>query len=370
MTTIYVDESGHSGDMVDSGTGYDFKRQPYFALAGVGLQDEEEWDAHLQALRDRHRVPSGEPGARSLASRPEFSAAVIHALLDRRAPLFVELVDKRYFICSCITSFQLLPSCLGYPESMRLDFLRNAVADFLHVHADAHVLDSFVASCLTPEAGTLHASLASLRDLATHTAEEEEEAAAQVAKGFGRIVEAANTEYHALSEAQHQPWLEFLPPPELNTSSTQAWTLPNLTSFMRIYARILLYYRHCLADVRLVHDQNFEVQRILGQGKAAAEGPDRAMELLCTPPSDHRFEEVAALDFRQSHEAAGVQMAEVVAGATMRFFRDLHAGRCVCPALREAMMRLISEGDDRTGYGLKQVVPTRQVRIGAEEAWA
>lgn len=43
MTTIYIDESGHSGDMVDSGAGYDFKRQPYFALAGVGLQDEEEW---------------------------------------------------------------------------------------------------------------------------------------------------------------------------------------------------------------------------------------------------------------------------------------------------------------------------------------
>jgi len=76
MTTIYIDESGHSGDMVDNGTGYDFKRQPYFALAGVGLQDEEEWDARLQALRDRHRIPSGERDARSLEPVLNFGAPV------------------------------------------------------------------------------------------------------------------------------------------------------------------------------------------------------------------------------------------------------------------------------------------------------
>lgn len=27
MTTIYIDESGHSGDMVNSGNGYDFKER-------------------------------------------------------------------------------------------------------------------------------------------------------------------------------------------------------------------------------------------------------------------------------------------------------------------------------------------------------
>ena len=37
MTTIYVDESGHSGDMVNGSNGYDFNDQPSFPLAGLGL---------------------------------------------------------------------------------------------------------------------------------------------------------------------------------------------------------------------------------------------------------------------------------------------------------------------------------------------
>ena len=124
MTTIYIDESGHSGDMINSGTGYDFKGQPYFALAGVGLEDDHDWEGRIGELRSRHRIPPGELKSKSLTSKPKFSAEVINALLDQEAPLFVELVDKRYFICTSITSFQLLAPCLGYLDSMELHFLK------------------------------------------------------------------------------------------------------------------------------------------------------------------------------------------------------------------------------------------------------
>lgn len=150
MTTIYIDESGHSGDMINTGERYDFKGQPYFALAGVGLDDHHDWEERILELRRRHRVPPGELKSKSLTSKPKFSAEVINTLLDLQAPLFIELVDKRYFICTSITSFQLLPPCLGYPESVKLHFLKNTVADFLHFHASERVLDTFVASCVAP----------------------------------------------------------------------------------------------------------------------------------------------------------------------------------------------------------------------------
>ncbi|WP_204353101.1 DUF3800 domain-containing protein [Stenotrophomonas maltophilia] len=86
------------------------------------------------------------------------------------------------------------------------------------------------------------------------------------------------------------------------------------------------------------------------------------MDLPYTPQSDYRFEEKASIDFAQSHEVIGVQLADIVAGATMRLFRDTDAGIPVSSELREAVMRLISEGDERTGYGLNQVVPTANVR--------
>lgn len=368
MTTIYIDESGHSGDMINSGHDYDFKGQPYFALAGVGFRDGHDWDERIKDLRDRHRIPPGELKSKSLTSKPKFSADVINALLDQRAPLFIELVDKRYFICTWITSYQLLPPCLGYAESSQSHFIKNTVADFLYFHAGERVLDTFVASCLAPEDATLRASFSALRGMSSQTGYEG--SAAQIAEGVAHMVEVAEAEYHELSEAQLAPWLHFLPPPDLNKHSKHVWMLPNLTSFTSIYARINLYFKRRLAGIRLVHDQQFEVERILCEGKAIAEQLGSTADLPYTPQSDHHFEEVAALDFSQSHEAVGVQIADVVAGATMRFFRDLDVSTSIAPELREAMMRLISEGDERTGSGLNQVVPTLKVRARGLDAYA
>ncbi len=369
MTTIYIDESGHSGDMINSGKGYDFKGQPYFALAGVGLDDDHAWEERIGELRSRHRIPPGELKSKSLTSKPKFSAEVINTLLDLQAPLFVELVDKRYFICSSITSFQLLPPCLGYPESVKLHFLKNTVADFLHFHASECVLDTFVASCVAPGDATLRASFAGLRQMATQPIYRG--AAVQIAQGVTHMADVAEAEYRELSGgAQSQPWLRFLPPADLNKRAKQVWMLPNLTSFTSIYARMNRYYGRRLAGIRLVHDQQLEIEGILREAKTTAEQLSRTMDLPYTPQSDYRFEEQAALHFNQSHEAVGLQLADVVAGASMRFFRDSDTGVSVPPELREAIMRLIAEGDERTGYGLNQVVPTANVRSVGHGVWA
>lgn len=358
MTTIYIDESGHSGDMINTGSSYDFKGQPFFALAGVGLGDGHDWEERVAKLRTRHRIPEGELKSKSLTSKPKFSADVLNALLDEQLPLFVEVVDKRFFICTNITSFRLLPACLGYQESPRLNFVRNTVADFLYFHAPQRVLDSFVASCLTPGEPSLLASFAGLRSM---TEQPYHGDAAQVAAGMAHMVETAETAYQELSTAEGEPWLRYLPPPDHNRHAKQVWMLPNLTSFTNIYARVNRYYGRHLGKVRLVHDQQLEVEPILRQGKALAEQLGSTMNRPYTPHSDYQFKEAGSIDFAQSHEAIGVQLADIVAGTTMRYFRDMAAGTPVPPELHEAMMRLISEGDERTGYGLNQMVATAKV---------
>lgn len=369
MTTIYIDESGHSGDMINTGERYDFKGQPYFALAGVGLDDHHDWEERILELRRRHRVPPGELKSKSLTSKPKFSAEVINTLLDLQAPLFIELVDKRYFICTSITSFQLLPPCLGYPESVKLHFLKNTVADFLHFHASERVLDTFVASCVAPGDATLRASFARVREMTMQL--NYQGAALPIAQAVAHMVDVAEAEYREQSGgAQREPWLQFLPPADLNKRSKQVWMLPNLTSFTSIYARMNRYYGHRLAGIHLVHDQQLEIEGILRGGKATAEQLSRTMDLPYTPQSDYRFEEQASLHFNQSHETVGLQLADVVAGATMRFYRDADTDALVPSELREAIMRLIAEGDERTGYGLNQVVPTANVRSVGYGVWA
>lgn len=196
-------------------------------------------------------------------------------------------------------------------------------------------------------------------------------AALPIAQAVAHMVDVAEAEYREQSGgAQREPWLQFLPPADLNKRSKQVWMLPNLTSFTSIYARMNRYYGHRLAGIHLVHDQQLEIEGILRGGKATAEQLSRTMDLPYTPQSDYRFEEQASLHFNQSHETVGLQLADVVAGATMRFYRDADTDALVPSELREAIMRLIAEGDERTGYGLNQVVPTANVRSVGYGVWA
>lgn len=132
--------------------------------------------------------------------------------------------------------------------------------------------------------------------------------------------------------------------PDLNKHGRDVWMLPNQTSFSNIYARVNLYYGRNLSKIRLVHDQQFEVEPILRRTKETAERLASMGPLPYTRHSDYRFKEVASIDFAQSHEDVGVQLADIVAGMTMRYFRDLDAGSQVSSELHEAMMRFIGEG--------------------------
>ncbi|MFJ5317521.1 DUF3800 domain-containing protein [Pectobacterium versatile] len=359
MVTIYIDESGHSGDMISSGNDFDFQRQPYFSLAGIGLEDSHDWEYQISELRSQHRIPSGELKSKSLISKPKFSADVINTLLDQHVPLFIEIVDKRYFICTHITSFQLLAPCLGYPESADLNSIKNTTADFLYFNAPTHLLNAFVTSCLVPGDSTLLKSFSSLRQMSTQSNYRGSEA--QIAQCITHMIEVAESEYKNLNDIQKEPWLSFLPSPDLNKHAKRVWMLPNLTSFTNIYARINRYYGHRLANIRLVHDQQLEVENILRQNKEAAESLHSIASLPYTPNSDYRFEEKATFEFAMSHETIGIQLADIVAGAIMRFFRDVNAGSSISPELSDAVMRIISKWDGSSGCGLNQVVPTNNV---------
>ncbi|MBP0714263.1 DUF3800 domain-containing protein [Burkholderia sola] len=359
--TFYLDESGHSGDMVNSGKAFDFQGQPYFALAAVGLKNEDESEVarHIAELRDKHRIPPGELKSKSLVSKPKFVADVIDHLFAIKSPLFVELVDKRYFISVNITSFMVLPVCMDFPEGPRMTFLRNVVADFLHAEASTEVLDAFVGACMEPSEERLLACFTLLRSLATRRILIP--ATSEIAQGIRVMVDDAENEYRELKKQYPEAFLKFLPPPDYNKRSKRVWMLPNLTSFANIYARINYYFRRDIQGIHIVHDQQLEVEEILQLGKQVAEAQRERDNVPHTPRSDFIFDQTATFSFAQSHDHIGLQMADIVAGAAMRCFRDSRIGQAH-PDLARAVDRLIENSDSKTGFGVNQVVATRDVR--------
>lgn len=355
-TIFYLDESGHSGDMVNSGDGFDFKGQPFFVLAAVGLTDEDAVATHIAELRSVHRIPPTELKSKSLTAKPKFVAEILEYLQSINAPLFVELVEKRYFICINMVSFHVLPPCMGFHPGEKLSFLQNTLADYLYAEATQEVLDAFVNACLDPSDQKVRQSFSELEKLALSRRERSD-----IARGLVQMLKDTLREYEEMKQEGAEAFLRFLPPPDINKRGKRVWMLPNLTSFANIYARLNRYYGRKLRDIHIVHDQQLEVEDILRQGKVVVEAQKDGGRLPPTPHSDYVFEEEATFAFAQSHDGIGLQMADIVAGAVMRYFRDsLNAD--VHPDLASSVERLIGFSDELTGYGINQVVALQAVR--------
>ena len=148
--SFYIDESGHSGDVVNSGAAYDFLDQPFFVLAAVGIENEAFIAQQINALRFTHRMPAGELKSKSLQSRPAFVYDLLSLVCNQELPFFVEVVDKRYFVCIQLVNSQLLPSILGFKDGPKMHFIKNTLVDFLYDEVSDHVLNQFVAACMKP----------------------------------------------------------------------------------------------------------------------------------------------------------------------------------------------------------------------------
>jgi hypothetical protein len=356
--SFFFDESGHSGDLIKSGVAYDFLDQPFFVLAALGVEDEALLTRKIDAMRIRHRIPAGELKSKSLQSQAAFVAELLTRVLDAELPLFVEVVDKRYFICMNLVTHQLLSPVMGFGEGPNLNFLRNVAVDFLYDEVSEHVLNQFVRACVDPSD---HSLMSAFGSQMLFSAGKSKVAHNQdILNGVHQMVVEAAKEYGKMRKTDPMAYLRFLPPPDRNKFSKQVWMLPNLSSFTNIYARINLFLGRRLKGVRLVHDQQLEVEGILRDAKLTAERvKDSGFEAF-TPSADYIFHEQASLEFTTSHESIGIQISDVIAGTVMRFFRDQQRNpETIHPEVARVMQEMRRRSDTSTAFGLNQVVPPR-----------
>lgn len=73
----YLDESGHSGDLIKSGRALDFDGQPFFSLACVGVSDEVRLESEVARLRTKHQIESAELKSSSLTKKPSFIRDIV-----------------------------------------------------------------------------------------------------------------------------------------------------------------------------------------------------------------------------------------------------------------------------------------------------
>jgi hypothetical protein len=310
----------------------------------------------IDRLKRKHGIQASELKSSARRDRPEFTFDVLKLICGERYPCFLEVVDKKYFLATHITSRQLLPPIRGLSEDARTHFVKNVIADYLFERAPNDVFVKFVEACKSPSDATLRAQFEALIAFA-HAAPSNEDPSIAV---YQLATDALNEYRNARDEGREEAFLDYLPIPDDNKHQKPVWVLPNLSSFTNIYARINRYEEGGLSDIRLIHDEQLQFDSILQTSKRVAESLQHEAARFFTPHSDFHFRETASLSFTSSNKSMGIQIADIFAGFCMRYVKDFFNDRKhVSPVAHRTYDLLRRYTDPANGIGLNLVMSSR-----------
>ncbi|MGH7028180.1 DUF3800 domain-containing protein [Brevundimonas sp.] len=352
----FLDESGTSGDLSKVGAGLDFKRQPIFVLAAVGVDDEGGLGESLAAIRDR-RFPQA---VELKSSKGHATPAVILQLLDAidtlRGGVLLEVMDKRFTLAATmINTLILRPLSPADHESKALWF-RAQLAEQLHETAPTGVYDAFIQACREPGEASLKAAFRAVLEWVPPETPRESPAGAI---RFFTLDSLKDFRKAGVSKPDVQR--RFLPLPDPGHTGKDVWILPHLSAFTNLYARINKLRCGRLAGVQIVHDDQPYFADILRSSKLAVEGLAEDEAAIKLSRADYRFVEAGDLTFTPSTGSSGVQAADLIAGFAMRHARDTLAGVTPSRESRMVFRRLASTFDGTPGFGMNLMLSNRDV---------
>jgi len=147
----YIDESGNSGDALNIGNNFDFCGQPVFSLACIGVDDTAKLDGFISHLKSKYRIQGTElKSAKIYKNKPEAFVDIVDYLANEGIPIFIEVVDKKYFVSANLVNCHVMPPCFCPPETPESQAARNHCADFIYENAPASVFKKFINACRLP----------------------------------------------------------------------------------------------------------------------------------------------------------------------------------------------------------------------------
>ena len=257
--SYYIDESGSTGDAVHVGPNFTFGGQPVFTMACVGIDDLGQLESYISTLRRKHKVQGKELKSKAKSARsPGFVQGIVQYLRDRNAPVFVEVVDKKYFISANIVNSLVMPACYSPPETDVSRTIRQHSADFIYGCAPESLYDLFLLACRSPSHDSLMRVFGQMHSFAaTFTASN------PLSEFLKNNVKDSIDGYQKMMGEESKAYLQFLPVPDFGKGGGQISMLPHISSFATIYARINRLHQGDMDGVRLFHDEQNEFGEVI-----------------------------------------------------------------------------------------------------------
>ncbi|MGZ4956497.1 MAG: DUF3800 domain-containing protein [Methylobacter sp.] len=345
---FYIDESGNTGDLSLSGPGIDFGGQPVFTLACIGLSDENDLYAALNDLKKKHKVQASEVKlSRLLKRKPNFILETVDCFISLRSPFFIEVVDKKYQLAVNITNNFVWPPYFNTEESQETIYLKNIFSDFIYHRVGNEVFYEFIQSMKDPSNEKVDRMFALFKEAIAYIDHD-------VAEGLRDSVNESKDDFRVMQEQEGElAYKRFLPVPDEGKRGQTIWMLPNYSCFTNIYARINLYLSGNISSCKIFHDEQSHFDEIIGQAKYQSESSP--ITSYIPPFADYRFKQSAELFFKVSHDSVGIQIADILAGLSMRWYQSHLNGELPTGPIHEAIDRLLHQSSPPRGVGINLV---------------
>lgn len=357
-TEYYIDESGNTGDLSTVKLDSYFTEQRMFALAALGCSLDDAFQAKFSALKAAHRIQAPEIKSKQVYDRPRFIIDLLDLLQMHQCPIFIEIVDKHYFVVMNIIERMVVPYVGECDTEPRALWMKGVMADYMALYAPPELVHAFAKACQSRN----HTEIRDIYKRIIAWAEASHVPPKEVAEGIVRFTRDSLKDFRKLPKAKAVE--QALPIPDKNPAGKLLWVLPNLTSFTNIYARINRFAGKQIAGVTLYHDEQLQFADILLHNKKVAEDLMRFGVKLPLKTADFEFSQAADLQFLRSHDSIGIQIADVLAGFIARYVQDaVWGGATMHPDKVTIFDRLVAAGDYSLGTGINFVAPDNLIRF-------
>ena len=351
VLNYYIDESGNSGDVLSTGDDFDFYGQPVFSLACIGINDTNKLDEFISKLREKYRIQSSELKSTNIyRKKPKFIRDLVDFLGQQNIPIFIEVVDKKYFISANLVNCHVMPAYSSPPETPESQMARNHCADFIYYKAPRAVFNKFINSCKEPSNESLMDSFQEIRSFVeNHTP------ADGLSNFILRCIDESISDYRELKSAnESKAYLKFIPVPDSSKREKPIWMLPNLSSFTNLYARINLYLKGNIENAKIIHDEQAHFDEIIAASKKLLEELD-VSNAIAIRTAKYSFSETASLEFSESHHNTPIQVADILAGTAMRYMQEKIQGVISSPEIVAAYDSILHFSNPHRGVGINLV---------------
>lgn len=288
---IYIDECGNTGDITVEGV----NQQPFFVLSGVHI------DTDLQAelleiencYRRGKRLQQQEiKSSNTYSSQVDFTEEIINKLLEKEAPIWCEIMDKKYYVVANLINFTILQIWTVNKLDESHKYFLNIAADYLESEFSIDELNPYLLACKYPTRENLRYFLNYFKGVLQVRTQ------CEVRDGFllaaRKLVEEINDPNDSFNEDQ------YFPIPDYTKKGKRLIMLPYVQGFSNLLARINGWVKvKNIERIKLIHDEQKQFDEILGDYKEFCESGLKPewMNKKIDSPADFEFKQIFPLSF-------------------------------------------------------------------------